>query len=280
MKETRQEAIQCIDYFLGQEIASGRVKEYGYAARVAKEVHAHGHTITIGDVYSRKRAIFTKGKVLSPASFFQGKPTSRLGKDKNYHFQFMLLQQWLERNQIRYIGLPANQLDVIASQMDFGGLGQLIACEMNPQTYNHMRGLRRFIYQQRKKPARPSISIYKKNVFDVMEMCADREDERKFNWVDLDLMVQLPSEPELYRWAELIHDCTTSRTPIILHVAAYTARATTTEEHLEAVSDLCDVLDEVGFETVGKPTHYIYADSAMPMGCLCVVLQHRDRRKR
>lgn len=278
MKEQRAEEIQCIDYFLGQEIASGRVEQRGYAQRVTRAVLAHGHVVSKQQVYSRKNQVCVEGKILKPASFFAGRPTTRIGKDQNYHHLFGLWDQWVPRDQRYYIGLPANQLDFIASQIETNQHWcPMVACELDPKTYQHMDQLRSFIFKNRNM--RFYIGLRQQNIFDVMQDSVTRPGGEKFNFFDLDLMIKLPDDQELYDWAQAIYRSANTKTPVILHVSAYAARACTELEHRRCVKVLCDALEHVGFTTLGQPTHHIYQDSVMPMGCLRVVLK-KTRRAR
>lgn len=278
MKEKRVEELQCIDYFLGQEIASRRVEDRGYGKRVVRAVQAHGHIVKTEDVYSRKHAICAEGSILKPASFFAGRPISRIGKDRNYHHLFGLWDQWVPKEKRFYIGLPANQLNVIAAQIETNAnYCPLFACELDIKTYEHMDGLRDFLYESQAFSF--PIALKHANIFDVIQKSAWRPKRVGFNFFDLDLMIKLPDDKELYRWAQLTYDSANNTTPVIFHVSAYTARVTTKLEHLRSIKVLCDALEHVGFSTVGQPTHYIYQDSVMPMGCLRVVLR-KSRSKR
>lgn len=204
----------------------------------------------------------------------------RLGKDKNYHHVWSLVDMFIPcRFARRYIGLPANQLDVVASKIEQDPCLRepaVVACELNSSTRNEMTGIIDNIIYQRDE--HPSVRLEGDDVFQVMKR--EAKSQYGFNVFDLDLMIALPDRKKLQEIADLTYDCANKQTHVVFHLSALTARTTDNATHKFRVEILCDALERAGFDIVGHPTHFEYTDSKIPMGCLRVVLSKKPRRTR
>ena len=256
---------QLLDYYLAKELKDG-VLPRGYSKRVLKNL-AENHEISLQGrhVYQRVTRVFA-GDTLRPSSDINGTPSDREGKEKNYAGVFSLMDVNLpKRNELAYIGLPSNQLDVIAARV--GGL--VVAVEKKPKKAQELEQLNKLV-KQRRPSQEGEVKVLCDNIFNVMQSWKGRD----FNFIDLDLMCNMPRDP--LPWVKAIYHCA-ARGNVLVHVTTCIGRTISEKEYETNLNTFNNCLDSVGFTIVGKPSRYGYWDRIIPMRCERYILQRREQ---
>jgi hypothetical protein len=255
--------LQYLDYYLLQELID-RCKP-GYVSRVQGKLSSiHNFTVSKGVIYSRIAKIRSTGKI-RPAAEFNGIPGIREGKDQAYAGFWALADIFLsKKTSRRYIGLPANQITIIAEKVH----GPILAIEKNID-----------LYQQQNKLV--EIFDLKNRVLlinnDIFKVLTDFQNILNFNIFDLDLMQALPGLEGLKIWVKLIRSCCTAETPILLNLAATIGRNITKEEHNNRVKILIETFKNNGLRIIGH-SQFAYKDRQIPISTERFILKKRIKK--
>ena len=244
-------AKQLLDYYILKEYVLKDARR-GYAAKVVKNL-ADSHAIRLQerDVYSRVKRV-RAGDTLRPSADVSGTPSVREGKDQNYAGFLSLVDVFQPRVEERcYIGLPANQFDVIASKIG----GSIFAVERNRERAEELEKFKSFIQKRRRKV---SLTVANCDIWILLQTLAN-----EFNIFDLDLMC--PMQEDTLEWAEVFYH---SAKPgmSILNLTTIVGRVITAEEHEKRVNWFNRNLHSVGFKPIGR-SRFVYRDRAHPMRC-------------
>ena len=208
------------------------------------------------NVYQHYQRVLA-GTPLRPSADVDGTPSVREGKDQNYAGIISLVDIFLPRREDRcYVGLPANQLDTIASNIG----GSIVAVERDPKRAGQLEQLKKFTemrHNVRIEVVNDDIICYLSRYNSEIE---EYENENKYNIFDLDLMCHLPSYPYftdyLYRTAKLGFS--------LIHITTCVGRKITVDEYETRVVRFSRSLASSGFESIGH-SRFSYRDRITPM---------------
>jgi hypothetical protein len=247
---------QLLDYYVLKEYVLTD-KRRGYAARVVKNL-ADSHAIKVQerDVYRRVERVLA-GDSLRPSADVSGTPSIREGKDQNYAAFISLVDIFLPRAEKRaYVGLPANQLDDIASRIG----GSILAVERDSQRTVELEKFKNFI-QKRRRDA--NLNVASSDIWMLLQGCKDR-----FNIFDLDLMC--PLTEDTFNWAEAVYRAAQPGFTV-LNLTTTVGRSITKKNYERRVTWFSRNLCSAGFKPVGN-SRFPYRDRHTPMRCERYVL--------
>ena len=254
-------AKQLLDYYLLNECIL-KDKKRGFGARVMGTLEQN-HSIRVKevDVYQRFKGVLA-GNPLRPSADVNGTPSTREGKDQNYAGLIALVDIMLPRKQMRYyVGLPANQLDFIATSVG----GNITAVEKVPERAQKIAQFAKFVTKMRNNML---INVVNDDVWSYLQTTSE-----KFNVFDLDLMCHLPDDSS--SWANAIH--LAARPGVsVAHVTTCIGRGKfdglTEEKYETRVVRFIGNLISAGFKSLGH-SRFSYRDRITPMRCERLVLK-------
>lgn len=255
---------QLLDYYVSKELKDGS-PVHGYARRVQKNL-ADSHAIHLGatNVYQRVERVFA-GDRLRPSADVDGTPSSREGKDQNYAGFLSLVDVFIpNRYERAYIGLPANQLDVIASQIG----GPVLAVERDPERAQGLEQLNKLV-EQRRTHKEGAVQIICDDIFNVMKGWKGHN----LNVIDLDLMCALPEQS--LPWVKAISNCA-ARGKVVVNLTTTLGRSLSKANYENHLFRFNFNLASAGFITVGNSS-FSYRDRVFPMRCERYVLERSQQ---
>jgi hypothetical protein len=252
---------QLLDYHLIYELAAG--PSSGYVERVKDRLAQYDLKVSKAVIYSRAKRILSGKAIIYPSADVNGTPASREGKDQCYAGFWTMLDIAIPAKECRrYIGLSANQMDVVRSRIYHY---PMIVCEKDLGRAAKLEKLR----ELSKRRGGPDIQIVVQDIFEVM-----RENPSSYNVYDLDLMQHLGERVELEKWAEAIWY---SALPgnIVINLTASIGRNITEEVHNYRIGILENALENVGF-TIQANSPWSYRDRCTPMRAVRLWLNKRE----
>jgi hypothetical protein len=243
---------QLVDYYLLDELRNGG--RPGYAGRVVSQLAEHKVYRTKAVIYSRARAIRSGKTLISPSSDVNGTPAARDGKDKAYAGLWAMVDIAIPDLASRvYIGLAANQLDMVRSHTTFP---YLRVCEKDVERSTRLVQIAELI--ERFKPG-PKIDIINDDIFRTMSRVTNC-----YNIYDLDLMCQLPKESKIDRWVKKIYSSSGIGKVVLSITTSIGRKGNTEERYNQRAGYLRRALEQAGFQEVGY-SRYAYRDRIVPM---------------
>ena len=250
---------QLLDYYLLDELMDGQQR--GYSARVSARLAQSNIKMSSQVVYARAKNILSGKTTVVPSADVNGTPSARIGKDQNYAGFWTMVDLAIPFPETRkYVGLPANQIDVVRERV--ASPGSLVVCEMDATRADKFFRLAQFLHEVRPGPR---IEVEVEDIFRVM----DRETNR-FNIFDLDLMCCLPKSEELESWAKIIYKSALPGKSVV-NLTATVGRGITDKEHLYRSTIFRDMLQFAGFEETGASL-WSYRDRQIPMRATRLIL--------
>ena len=247
---------QLLDYYLLNEYVLQDARA-GYAAKV-KGTLAASHAIRVKerDVYQRVQRILA-GDSIRPSGDVCGTPALREGKDQNYAGLLSIMDIFHPRTESRsYIGLPANQLDVVADRIK----GRIVAVERDPARAQQLEKLKNFVVKRR---PHVRVEVVNDDIWSVLQ-----KRSREFNVFDLDLMCPMPEDS--FEWAESVYNAAQPGFSV-LHLATTVGRVLSDEDYEKRIVWFNRNLHSVGFKPAGC-SRFSYRDRRTPMRCERYVL--------
>jgi hypothetical protein len=254
---SKTSAKQLLDYYLLNEVILNDNKR-GFPARV-KGVLAKNHSIRVTgtNVYQHYQGVLA-GNPLRPSADVDGTPSIREGKDQNYAGIISLVDILLPKREMRrYVGLPANQLDVIASTIS----NSIVAVEYKPDKASKLKQFAQFVTQMRRNTR---INVINDDIWSYLQTS-----EEKFNIFDLDLMCCLPKVS--LKWAQAIWHSALPGVSVV-HLTTTVGRKITVDSYETNVVRFTGNLNSVGFKSLGH-SRFSYRDRVIPMRCERFVLK-------
>lgn len=241
-----------LDYYLINEIDNNLPR--GYSRRVVNNLATHRVTLSPATIYSRVKKIISGDTIIRPSADVNGSPSARDGKDQGYAGFWSLVDIAIpDRNQRYYIGLAANQLDVVRSHISYSSITVCEKLSERADNLCHLAGL-----AERFRPG-PRVDIVVGDIFKQIG-----KEENKYNIFDLDLMCQLPEEKKINKWVKKIYRASYPG-KVVIGITTGIGRTGNTRERYKFRADyLQRALESVGFQDVGC-SRFAYRDRRIPM---------------
>jgi putative hemolysin len=251
-----------LDYYLINELVEGLPRSF--PKRIQYKLTLHNVSVSKNTVYVRAHKIL-KGAVIHPAADVSGSPAARVGKDQAYAGFWTLIDIVLPNPAERhYIGLPANQLDVVCHNI---GSTKITVCEHDFSRYEKLMDLSRLLNMTRPGP---QIDLLFDDIFSVIDSV-----ENRFNIFDLDLMCNLPKGLRLEYWATSIYRASSLGT-VVLNLVTTIGRSITEREYRDRKELFNQLLKEAGFTKL-VCSSFAYRDRRVPMRVEKYVLRKENK---
>jgi len=272
MKELNEEKLlghqgadQLLDYYLFDELLKG--PEKGYLKKVSAELSRHNVKFSSQVIYARAKSLLSGKSVYQPSADVDGRPSAREGKDKGYSGFWTMVDLAFPFPESRYyIGLAANQIDVVRSKV---AAPSMVICERDLGRAFKLQDIARFISE---KKSGPRIDIWADDVFEIM-----KKNESSYNIFDLDLMVCLPKPKIIEEWVQHIYYSARSG-KIVINITTTIGRSITEDEYEYRAGYLHEALGYAGFTHLGY-SPYKYRDRFTPMRSCRYLLQTTKKEK-
>lgn len=241
-----------LDYYLTREIENNL--PWGYSTRVVNNLAKHKIRTSRNIVFARARRIVSGKAVLTPSADVDGTPSAREGKDQCYAGFWTLVDIALPNTRERhYIGLAANQLDVVRSKTTSP---IITVCELDPRRAIELANLAEVI--ERFRPG-PKVQIVARDIFKEIE-----NNQARYNIFDLDLMCHLPDEKKIAEWTKKIYFASIPGKIVIGITTAIGRKGNTEERYNRRTVFLRHALESAGFQELGY-SRFAYRDRIVPM---------------
>jgi hypothetical protein len=254
-----------IDYYLTEELINNL--PIGYASRVQTYVARHVELPDRKIIYARAKAILNGQEALAPSADIDGKPSTRIGKDRCYEGFWTLIDIMFPNKEERYyIGLSSNQLSLVKDKIN----NDIVVIENRYRKAQQLKRLALFINTL----YGPKIKVLNMNIFTHLR---SNKAKNKYNIFDLDLMCALPIEKEIYSWASSIWNAAHYKTNLI-YIANSIGRNITEKEHDIRIEILNKALEEVGFKDI-RYSRFAYRDRRIPIRGERIILTKLEEEK-
>lgn len=251
---------QLVDYYLLDEMRTGN--RPGYASRIVSKLAEYKVIYSKGAIYTRARHIREGKTVICPSADVNGTPAARDGKDKAYAGLWTLVDVALPDVSSRvYIGLAANQIDVVRSHITFP---YMRVCEKDEERAQKLVQVAELI--ERFKPG-PKIDIVNEDIFTSISKVSNC-----YNIFDLDLMCQLPKEATIDKWVGRIYLAAQPGKSVLAITTGIGRKGNTEERYNQRAGYLRRALESRGFQELGY-SRYAYRDRIIPMRSERFILQ-------
>lgn len=241
---------QIINQIIFEEyILACQQKKATWTEKAQERLEFYGVDISQSTLYNYRLQLKNGSRNAMTSSSFGGKLYeelgSRVGKEGMYKQIDLLVKMFL--NDVKYIGLPANQLLYVIQKYK----NNVVACELDKKMFEFMRNIKaRFV------PNSPA-TVYNKDIISYLEQTKER-----FSLFDFDLMKHL-YEPDIERLANCI--AKTSELTAIISVASCIGRTRTEKEYRKVMPKmLIDKLNNNGCAIINNYSDG-YSDRVTPM---------------
>lgn len=243
---------QLIDYYLSKEIIRG--KRRGYARRIQGKLSAHNINVSQNYIYQKAKSISTGKRVLTPAADVDGTPSTREGKDQNYAGFWALVDVHIpDKERRNYIGLAANQIDIVRSKVD----GKLVVCELNRTRYNSLCRLKNGLKLE-------AVKIVNRNIFDEM-IDWSYNYGKGLNVIDLDLMCSLPqNEKGLEEISHALWEAIWKEEKAVINLTTVLGHSINSLQYTYNIGRLEKLIEKYELKIEGKSS-FGYRDRQTPM---------------
>lgn len=252
---------QTVDYVLGKEVLSqSRITlKHGEAIRIqgvlAKDYNIHVSTQKIS---ARTGQLRNGLSAFSPSGDYNGQPGKRSGKDTNYAGFWTLVDAFLpSRFERRYIGLAANQMDVIRNHISYH---PVVVVERDKERAEELKAMAEVLNKVR---LIPKIEVIEGDIFDMLPFY-------DANILDLDLMCAFPEDPTF--WVETLN---LIKETTVLNITTCIGRFVTEKEYNDRTKRFRDQLVGNGVEIVAR-SPFSYRDRFTPMRAERLVIRKKE----